>query len=197
MFAVNKLRALGLLVAVLFGTAVLANSDLRADVKFLQQQIAKDLRSGDFEQASEHVQRFRDLDVVMPPALVLIEAKLAARAQKLVPAYDLLQEYFSLTDDRGASYRSAQRLFEQIKPEAEVEKRRLEAEKTAEAWKQEAEELFVECALGDYTQACLRLAERHRFGSHGVERSKAAALRLYQLGCKRGSKEACAEAANM
>jgi formylglycine-generating enzyme required for sulfatase activity len=112
-----KIVRLAILPLLLLSVATQAQSNLPPEVRadLLVRKITASMEAGDAQAALQGLDEYRKLGVKMPPALLFLEARLAAIANDFARSRKALTDYFSIGDVQSdANYSAALTLMSDI-----------------------------------------------------------------------------------
>ena len=125
----KSMKKLFLACALSLCVSSLASAQLPPEVKadLLQEQIVDSLKAKDYRTVKDKIFEYKNLGVVVPPAILLINAKIAIQEQDFQEGQSSLEEYFNAGGKEHKSYQEALSLYKSVRPKAQAEKDRLAA----------------------------------------------------------------------
>lgn len=150
------------LCAMLLTTCSQVSAQLPPEVQadLLQDAIIGNINQKDFAAAKGNIAKYRALGVNVPPAIMIIDAKVAVALKESLRAVKILQDYFKQYGTKDSGYQNALTLYKKIKPALD------QAAQEAEQAAQKIETMYT-------------TAENYRVG-RGVKQNFDKAARLYR-----------------
>lgn len=136
--AVKSLALAALFTVSLICTQGVARAQLPPEVQadLLQADIISDIKNKDFKSAKQNIAKYRALKLEMPPAVIIIDAKVAMALNDPIRAKKVLEEYFKKAGKSDSSYKGALQLYRNVKEKAAEAKSRAAAQRAAQYAKQ-------------------------------------------------------------
>jgi len=105
--------------ALSLSLSTLAHAQLPPEVQadLLQKKIVTSLQSKDFDAVKSQISEYKELGISVPPAILLIDAKISISDKKWRSAQSKLEAYFTEVGKTHASYNEALSLYETVDTE--------------------------------------------------------------------------------
>jgi len=102
--------------ALCFSLSTLAEAQLPPEVRadLLQKKIITSLQSKDFDAVKSQISEYKNLGISVPPAILIIDAKISVSEKKWGRAKSKLEAYFTEAGKTHASYSEALTLYETV-----------------------------------------------------------------------------------
>ena len=117
--------------------------EVQADI--LQDDIVTAIKRKDFVSAKNNIAKYRALGIALPPAIMIIDAKVAAALNEPIRAKKILEEYFKAHGKSDSGYQSALQLYKDLRPKIAQAQRIKAALEKAEIAKYKAIRIRNDC----------------------------------------------------
>lgn len=167
------LPALVAALLLVFATASIADLPKHVQADVLIEDIADSIAQKDFQLAKQNIAAYRELGLGVPPAILIIDAKVAAILEEYVRSESSLNEYFEQASADDPSYREAVSLFRAIRPNVKELRQAQELERAERQKEERAKRLKLEME---------RLRQEQAEEENAAARDIAARKKAYTLG---------------
>ena len=202
----KSIKKLFLACALCLCVSSLASAQLPPEVQadLLQEKIVSSLQMKDYSSVKSQIAEYQELDIAIPPAILLIDAKIETSEKNWVSAKSKLELYFSNSGKSHGSYQEALGLYKTTLKELENLPYELAVAEYRAGNYDRALMLYRKACNAEIGNGCYRAADMHHYGQGYITEDKKKsrplyhkAIEAYKKACENGNLQSCIDEGDM